>query len=902
MTVQPDQRPSPDDLLKQIRSDEEKSRRGKLKIFFGSSAGVGKTYAMLAAAHERLGEGVDVAVGIVETHKRAETEKLLVGLPVIEPLEIDYRGVQLKEFNLDAAIKRKPSILLVDEFAHTNAPGLRHPKRWNDVEELLDAGINVYTTLNVQHLESLSDLVAGTTGIVVKEMVPDSIFDAADDIVLVDLNVDELLKRLREGKVYVGERVRANAADNFFKKGNLIALRELALRRTAERIDAQREEYDTAEGLRDHIRIADKIMVCIGPDPLSAKLVRTAKRMAAALKAPWFAIYVENGRHYRLNERGYRALTTIFRLVEHMGSEVVVVQGDNVVQQIIDYGKVHRVTKIIVGRPIKSEWRVFLQGSLSDKIIKKSGNTDVYVVTSEVRSGYETIFGKNTTRKIKLELYGLSFLAVAAMTAFGIATQSFLSASDQALIYLAGVVFVAARCGMGPALLYAFLSATCLNFFFIEPLYSFTIYDRSYWTTLAVLIITGFVIADQASRLRLQNILLRKREQNTQTLYALTKGLASTRGTTSIAAATARQIANALDFDVTVWLPRAEENLVAVYGALPAESFAKEHGALLWCFDNKKTAGRGTDTMPTAAGYYLPLLSLEEAIGVLGVVPKNQEHQLANEEVALLETIANLLVASLERVKAAELAERSKVEAESEKLRNTLLSSVSHDLRTPLASITGASSSIVMDAERLPIATIRDLAKSIQDEASRLSRIVTNLLDITTLEAGRVHLNCQPYFVQEIIGSALARSEAVLTGHTLHTHATEDLPMVMVDGVLIEQVLQNLIENAAHHTPSGSSITVNAAIKDGDVLVSVRDNGDGIPKGEEEKIFDKFYTVSRRSSHKGTGLGLAICASIVGAHGRHIWAENHPEGGAIFSFTLPVADQSKLGVPHDAMF
>lgn len=900
MTLSPGQRPTPDALLRQVHAEEEKAKRGKLKIFFGSCAGVGKTYAMLSAAHEQFAEGVDVAVGIVETHRRPETEKLLEGLPVLPPLDIDYRGVKLHEFDLDAALKRKPAILLVDEFAHTNAPGLRHPKRWNDVEELLSAGIDVFTTLNVQHLESLSDLVAGSTGVVVKETVPDSIFDAADDIVLVDLNVDELLKRLREGKVYIADRARANAADNFFKKGNLISLRELALRRTAERIDAQREEYDAAEGQRERSSVADKIMVCIGPEPLSAKLVRTARRIAASLKAPWFALYVENARHYRLNERGQRALSTMFRLVERMGGKVVVVQGDDVVEQIIGYGQAHRVTKIIVGRPIKSNWRMLVEDSLSNQIIRKSGDMDVYVVTSQAGSGYEVLFGKSSARKMQVRFYGVSLLAVVVVTAFGIVMRNVLSASDQALFYLTGVVFVAARCGMGPALLYALLSASCLDLFFIETGYAFNLYDRVYWTTMAVMMITGFVIAEQASRLRLQNIMSRRREQSTQTLYALTKELASTRGTKNITAAAARQIADTLNVEVAIWLPRSEGTLQAAYGHLPAENATKEEGALLWCFDNKKPAGRSTDTMPTALGYYLPLLSAEEAIGALGVMPKNPDYVFSTEEMALLETITNLLTAALERVKAAELAERSKIEAESERLRNTLLSSVSHDLRTPLASITGASSSLAMDAERLSTATISDLARSIQGEASRLSRIVGNLLDITTLEAGRVKLNQQPYFVQEIIGSAIARLEPFLSGHKVVTEAEEPMPMVMVDGMLIEQVLQNLIENAIHHTQFDSAITISAARKGEDVLVMVKDNGAGIPKGEEEKIFDKFYTVARRDTHKGSGLGLAICASIIHAHGRHIWAENRPEGGAAFCFTLPAIDQPAWDAVHDA--
>ena len=481
------ERPTPETLLKQIQAEEEKSNRGKLKIFFGGCAGVGKTYAMLSAAHEQLNEGVDVIAGIVETHRRPETEKLLQGLPTLPILEIEYRGVTLREFNLDAALKRKPALVLVDEFAHTNAPGLRHPKRWNDIEELLDAGINVYTTLNVQHIESLSDMVAGTIGVVVKETVPDSVFDAADDIVLVDLNIDELLKRLREGKVYIAERARANAADNFFKKGNLIALRELALRRTAERIDAQREEQDSVEGKRDRLPIADKIMVCIGAEPLSAKLVRTAKRMAASLRAPWIAVYVENARHYRLNDRGQRALRAVFRLVERVGGKVVVIQGENVADEIINYAQAHRFTKIVVGKPIKPEWRMFVEGALTDKLIRKSGAIDVYVVTGEPGARYDPIFGKNTLRSFRPKRYGWSLFAVVLATVLGVSLHGFISASDQALIYLTGVIFVASRFGMGPAMLYAFLSASCLDFFFIEPLYSFSIYDRDYWTTLVII-------------------------------------------------------------------------------------------------------------------------------------------------------------------------------------------------------------------------------------------------------------------------------------------------------------------------------------------------------------------------------------------------------------------------------
>lgn len=894
-------RPTPDRLLQHIQDEEKRAHRGKLKIFFGSSAGVGKTFAMLSAAHLLLKEGVDVVAGIVETHKRSDTEKLLEGIPCIPPLEIDYRGMRLKEFNLDAAKQRKPAVLLVDEFAHTNVPGSRHPKRWNDIEELLDAGIDVYTTLNVQHIESLSDLISAATGIIVKETVPDSIFDAADDIVLVDLNVDELLKRLREGKVYIADRARINAADNFFKKSNLIALRELALRRTAERIDAERSEYDLREGIRERARVNDKILVCIGPDPLSAKLVRTAKRMASSLKAPWIAIYVETARHYRLNERGHRALRAVFRLVERMEGKLVIIQGNSVADEVLAYAENQQISKIVIGKPIASSWRRLWHGTLSDRIIVRSGAADVYVVTGEPGTHYDNIFGKSTFHQFKPQLYLWSLMAVSMTTSLGVLFQKFISASDQALIYLAGVVLVAARCGMGPAMLYALLSASCLDFFFIEPLYSLSIYDRSYWMTLFVILMTGFVIARQASQLRLQTILSRQRELNTQTLYTLTKELASARGRESVSSAVIRHLAGMMNIEATIWMSESDGSLTLISGKALGENDARETGTLQWCFDNQKIAGRATDTMPTAEGLYFPLIASTGALGVLRVVPRKVDTVFTIEEMASLETIANLLAASLERVKTAETAEKSEIQAETERLRNTLLSSVSHDLRTPLASITGASSSILMDAHHLKPETIKELAGSIQREASRLSRVVSNLLDITTLETGTIALNRQPYYIQEIIGSALAHTETTLAGHHVTTSAADDLPMVWVDGMLIEQTLQNLLENAAHYTQPDSSIHITAVQQGGKVLVSVRDNGPGIPAGEETKIFDKFYTIARRGSHKGTGLGLAICASILKSHGELLWVENNPGHGACFHFTLPVLKEAEPEKTRDAL-
>jgi len=883
----PENRPNPDQLLDKIRDEERRAARGALKIFFGSCAGVGKTYAMLSAGHQRLLEGVDVVAGVVETHGRAETKKLLEGMPIVPLTEFNHRGIALKEFNIDAAISRRPKIILIDELAHTNAPGSRHLKRWQDVDELLNLGIDVYTTVNVQHLESLSDLVVGTTGVWVKETVPDSVFDSADDIVLVDINADELLKRLHDGKVYIAESARANAADNFFKKSNLIALRELALRRTTERVDAQMDAYNTHEGKRGFVPIADKVLVCIGPDRLSEKLVRTAKRMAASLKAPWTAIYIENARHYRLSEEGKKAVESHVSMVERLGGKALILQGTNAVDEIIEYALTNGVTKIVLGKPERPHWKDVLFGSLANKIIHRSNYMDVYVVTGEPSvKGPLKLTSELFVFKPRLYLRSLAIIIIC--TLIGISLRPILKPADQMLIYLIGNVIVSASLGSAPSFMYAILSAACLNFFFIEPLYTLEIYDRSYWMTLIVMLSTSLVINSYASKLRLQAIFSRKRERETQTLYAFTREIAAIRGHKKIVEVAAQHIKDATGSDIVVYLPDKSGDLHALAGEFPYRDIIKENGLMQWCYDHVKPAGIGTDTMPSAETFYIPLVAADYKLGVLGVIPQNEDKKFSGEQIHLIETFASLLSSAIERANSAETTEQLSVDAESEKLRNVLLSSISHDLRTPLASITGASSSIVMDGESLPRETIRDLGRSINEEASRLSRIVTNMLDVMSLESGTVNPNTQPYYIEEIIGSALLRMEPHMAGHTIITKAMPDLPVLMIDGVLIEQLISNLLENAVKYTPSDSIITIEAKRDSSNILVNVSDNGPGIKPGDEKKIFDKFYVGGKNIGRKGTGLGLAICQGIITAHNGTIWVENLPEGGASFNFTLPL--------------
>lgn len=664
-------RPDPDALLEKINAEEKKAARGKLKIFFGSSAGVGKTYAMLSAAREKLQEGADVAIGLIETHKRPETEKLLEGIPVLAPKKIAYRGVSLRELDLDAALERKPAILLVDELAHTNPTPMRHPKRWNDVMELLDAGIDVYTTLNVQHIESLADVVAGTTGVWVKETVPDSIFDAADDIVLVDIDADDLLKRLSEGKVYVAPQVKARAAENFFRKSNLIALRELALRRTAERVDAQMDAYNEDEGLQGRLPVADKILVCIGPDPLSARLVRSTKRLANALKAPWTAIYVENERHNRLSDLGRRKIEALFRMVERIGGKTVIVQADKAEDAIIRHARENKYTKIIVGKPIRPFWNALFRGSLADKMIRKSGDVDVYVITGAASGLQDT----GVRRPVRDELgdYLWSLITVFLCTLPGVVLRPWITLTDQALIYLSGIVIIAAKVGRTPSLFYVMLSAVAFNFFFLSPINQLGIEDHSFLLTFVIMLVTGYIIAAQASKLRSQLILARERERQTQTLYRLTRELASTRGRQKVSEVMARHVSEMLNVEVTIWLPELDNNLASIVGTLPDNDYVKERSVLQWCFDNVKPAGLGTETMPSSAGLYLPLEGTSGALGVLGVIPRQEKRVFTMEETTALETLTSLLASALERVFAGEEILQKRLAEESEKLRQTLL-------------------------------------------------------------------------------------------------------------------------------------------------------------------------------------------------------------------------------------
>lgn len=888
-------RPDPDELLSRINAEEKEeqqaqSTRGKLKIFFGACAGVGKTYAMLSGGKSALGEGIDVVIGLVETHGREDTKRLLDGLPILPHREVQYRGTLIKEFDLDAALTRKPQLILLDELAHTNAPGSRHPKRWQDVEELLDAGINVYTTINVQHLESLNDVVARITGVWVKETVPDAVFDKADEISLVDIPSEELLKRLKEGKVYIAPEAKKRAAQNFFKKSNLIALRELALRRTAERVDALMDVYKNVGGNNQGWSGADRILVCIGPDALSSKLVRTAKRMANGLKAPWTVVYIENERHFRLSKEGQESVERTLRLADRMGANTEIIQGQKASDDILGYARSHGTTKIIVGKPNKSRFRAFLYGTLADEIIRGSGDIDVYVVTGDAadRRGLISPFWKT---HMPLHYYMLAAAIIGFCTIVMLPVRHYVDPVNLVMVYLIGVVGVALQYGRLPSLLATVLSALCFSFFFIEPYYSFKIGEQKHIAVFATLLFTGMIIGTQTSRLRLQTISARKREKNTSSLFAMSRELTANRGKVTLAQVAAQHVAEVLDGDIFLWLADEKGDLHTVIAETETDTHSidpvREESVARWAFTHKQNAGLGTDTLPSANALYVPMVGSNGVVGVIGVMPHEElPTGYSTDKVELLEAFANITASALERAQAAELVEKTTIDAESEKLRNILLSSVSHDLRTPLAAITGAASTLLIEGEKITEEYKKELLRSIHEEGARLARMVTNLLDVSSLESGSVKLNRELYFIEELIGSALMRVEQKLTRHKVVTNITHGLPLLRMDGLLIEQVLINLLENVAAYTPAGTTVRISAVAVKPDIHVMIEDNGPGIPHGEEEKIFDKFYG----GSHGEGGLGLAICRGIIHAHDGKIWAQNRTDGesGAIFTFTLPI--------------
>lgn len=885
------QRPNPDELLAQVQAEAQRQLRGKLKIFLGYAAGVGKTFAMLEAAHQRLTQGVDVVIGYAETHGRKETEALLAGLEVLPVRQSSYRGITLTDMDLDAVLRRQPQLVLVDELAHTNIPESRHFKRYQDVEELLSAGIDVYTTVNVQHLESMNDVVRQITGITVQETIPDRLMDEADEIEVIDLPPDELIQRLHEGRVYVPEQA-ARAIEKFFRKGNLTALREISLRRAAERVDNQMRSYMRAQSIPGPWPAGDRILVCLSSHPLGERLVRAGRRLADDLNAEWIVLFVETPGHLHMPVENRDRIQRNLNLAEQMGARVENVSGANVAETVLLYARRHNITKIIAGKPLRPRWYELLRGgSVVDQIIHESGNIDVYVVSEEAEQ--RTFPPPSALLHSRWDRYLMSALLVAAVTVISLPAYGRLESTNLVMFFLAAVVISAVWLGRGPSILASLLSVLAFDFFFVHPRYSFAVSDTEYVLTFIGLMAVGLIISSSASLLRDQVDQLRRRESNARAVNALSKELTAAVDLDSVLQVVIRVLGQTFERDVIILLPNGSTLMEAAanYGFSLTPN---EYAVALWAFQNGQPAGRGTDTLSAAAMRFLPLKTVRGIVGVLGVKSPDQSRYLTQEERLLLDNFANLSALAIERAIFAEQASQAGALRSSERLQSALLNSISHELRTPLASILGALTSLEEDIgvheneAMLNQETRLELIHSAAGQARTLNRLVGNLLDMTRLQAGAVRLNLVPTDAQDLIGAVLMQMEDRVQGRKIEVDVPNDLPIVPLDAVLIGQVLANLLDNALKFSPDPLPVRVSVAIEKNELIFKVQDNGPGIAENERTRIFDKFYRGSTAAKTGGTGLGLAICRGIVEAHHGHIWAENLPDGGFQVAFSIPL--------------
>lgn len=874
------------------------SSRGKLKIFFGYAAGVGKSYAMLMEAHDMKKLGYDVVIGYIEPHARPETMALLNGLESIENRIIEYKGITLKEFDLDMALIRKPEIMLVDELAHTNASEQRHRKRWQDIEELLEAGINVYTTLNVQHIESLNDIVESITHISVRERIPDKIFDEADKVELIDIEPDELLKRFSDGKVYDKEQA-TKAFNNFFTKNNLFALREIALRRTADRVNYEVESVRLSKGQITVMPTVDAILACISSSPSSSRVIRTARRMAEAHHSKWIAFYVETTKSRNLSKKDKESLSANFKLAEELGGEIVTVYSDDIVEQIIQYAKFRNVTKIIIGKNHKKPnnfFRIYAR-DIVDKLMESNSYIDVYVIpNSTFNKEKENIIKR---KKVRVSISWKEILTASLIMIISTMISLFIDyigfrEANVIMIFILGVIIVNMKTrGYLLGFICSIISIFLFNFLFTDPRYSLEVYDKSYLATFPIMLIVTFTIGTLTSKIQREAQNSLARENTTQILYRVSRKLLSATGTADVVGIGIKYLSRLLERTVICYL--VQENKLTtpfIYTATKGEKDRtllnkEEEAVAYWTLLNDKESGAGTNTFYGAKGYYMPLKSHNKVLGVLGVscITGN----LKPEQKFIFETVASQIYIALDREILAEIQKNSKLEIESERLRSNLLRSISHDLRSPLAGIKGAISTIIETGELLSKDTKDELFQGIYDDTEWLIRLVENLLSMTRFEGGNMKIKKNLELVEEVVYEAVQRTSKRLKDHEIKVTVPEDVIMLSMDGNLIEQVLINLFDNAIKFTPKEALIEVKVYEEVGDVIFEVIDDGIGISEEILPHIFDRFFTNGDKisDSRRGVGLGLAICKSIVEGHGGKISAQNKDEGGAIFRFNIP---------------
>jgi len=883
----PGTRPDPDALLAQVQAEEAQAKRGSLRIFFGYAAGVGKTFSMLENAQRARAEGREVVVGYVEPHGRPETEALLEGLEILPVQEIEYRGMRLREFDVDAALARHPEILLVDELAHTNAEGSRHAKRWQDVEELLQAGIHVWTTLNVQHIESLNDVIGQVTGVRVRETVPDRVFDSANDLEFVDISPEDLLVRLQAGKVYI-PRQAERAMQSFFQKGNLVALRELSFRQAARRLQSDVEMARRQRAVLQPWATAERLLVCIGPSPTTARVIRTAKRMAAALDAPWIAASVELAG--MANSTAVQdQIADHFRLAEQLGAETVTLPGLDVASTILDFARSRNVTKVFIGKTHQPRWKRLIGNTVVDNLLENSGEIDVYVIhgEEEPKSAVRLRPVSSPTSWLPC-IPATGIIALSGLLA-GLCAWAHLAEANVVMVFLAAVAYIAFRYGRGPAVLASVESVLVFDFFFVPPRHTFAVADTEYVITFGVMLAIGLAISALTDRLKAQVASSRVRERRTSALYQLGKQLSSLSGSIFLVSAAGKQIADLYGAEVAIYLSRQEDAPELSFGQ--GTAIATHPVSMVvaqWVTEHNQLAGAGTDTLPNAVALFIPLTASQQTVGALAVRVAEPDRLLEPDQRRLLESCANQLALALERDQMSLAASEARIQAQAEQLRSTLLSSVSHDLKTPLAAIAGASSTLLA-TPHYDEATRRELLQSISEEAHRLGRLLENILQMSKLESGASAPNKQWHVLEEIVGSALHRTRKELEDHPVEARLPADLPLVYVDGLLLEQVFVNLLENAARYTPQHTLVSINATTDNNWLVVKVADNGPGLLPGTEERIFEKFYRASTTAdSGRGSGLGLAICRAVAQAHGGKITASNRPAGGTEFVLRLPL--------------
>ena len=887
------ERPDPDQLLAEVQAREVADRRGRLRIYFGASAGVGKTFAMLTAARALRHEGKDVVVGIVETHGRKETEALLQDIPVLPQAEIPFQDRTLREFDLDAALARRPALILVDELAHTNVQGSRHPKRWQDIDELLAAGIDVFTSLNVQHLESLNDVVGGITGISVWETVPDFFFDKADEVVLVDVSADDLLARLKAGKVYLPQQIE-RAADNFFRKGNLMALRELALRRTADRVEDDVQAYRSDKSIERVWKTEASLLCCVGPGPGGEDVVRSAARLATQLDVEWAAAYVETPELQRLPiPKRERILKTV-KLAQEFGAKTAILSGADAASELVEYARTHNCSKLVVGRLRRSSLWPWAHrtahriGDLAPDIdLIEVGRGDAPAPVTEL----DRVADGDPRQTAKRLRYVWAFGACVAPTLVATPLSNYFDLANIVMLFLLTVVLVAVKLGRGPAVFAAFVSVALFDFFFVPPRFSFAVHDFQYLLTFIVMLVVALITGHMTSDLRYQARVASYREERARALYEFARDMSSLLQTEDVIETAEKFIANTFRAKVAILVPDNQDGIKVAPGK--THGLEIDTGAGQWAYDKSLPAGAGTNTLAGSAHLYLPLRAPMRTRGVLVFHPSNPRLLLVPEQRQHLDTFAALTAIALERVHYVEVAQQALIHMESERLRNTLLSALSHDLRTPLAALVGLAESLTITKPSLSGAQ-RDSAHAIASEARRMVALVNNLLEMARIESGQVKLRRQWQPFEEVVGSALEAAHPALAHHRVDVSLARHLPLVEFDATLIERVLYNLLENAAKYTPAGTAITLSAEIAGGDLVASVADTGPGITRGQEESIFEKFTRGARETATPGVGLGLAISRAIVEAHHGRIWAANNPGGGARITFTLP------LGSPPEA--